>query len=136
MAIPTEVMRTNFDLIVSNYGRDVTITTFTHKQVIAGSYDDEYITTGSQSIGSASAVFQPLGPNDAQYLPEGIVIINPHKMYVAGSVNTGQDMIIKDQAGSWFEVIPGKGVMRWANNGSVVYQEAWVRGLQASGAYI
>ena len=123
-------MRSDFQRVIDEHGTTITMTK--HLVVYSGTYNESYYKTGSDTTTSGLAIFIPIGPSDAQVLPQGQASLYPRTMYVHGSTDLTADTHVRDGTGSLYEVIPGMGIMDYVVSGTVIYRKAHVRAMLGS----
>lgn len=123
-------MRSDFQRVIDDQGTSITMTK--HLVVYSGTYNESFYKTGSDTTTSGLAIFLPIGPSDAQILPQGQASLYPRIMYVHGSTDLTADTHVRDSTGSLYEVIPGQGVADYVVSGIVIYRKAYVRALLGS----
>lgn len=129
MVNPTS-QREDFEQVLNSYG---TVVTFTkHLITYSGLYNEALYQAGSNTTTSGMALFQPIGPQDVQILPQGQVSLYPRIMFVHGSIDLTGDSQVLDVTGSSYEIIPGMGVFDHVVSGVIVYRKAYVRAMIGS----
>lgn len=124
--MPTPIqMQTDFEQVLIENGTSCTFTS--HQQTFSGLYNEMLYQAGSNTTTSGLALFIPVGPSDAQFLPQGQISLYPRKMFVHGSINLTADSVVVDSTGSAFAVIPGMGIIDETVSGTIIFRQAYVR---------
>ena len=117
-------MRSDFEQIMNENG---VVCTFTKHTIAYSGLYGEALFSGTNTTNSGLAMFEPIGPQDMQFLPQGQVSLFPRRMFVHGSIDLQADSVVIDSTGSAYQIIPGRGVVDWVESGTIIYREAFVR---------
>ena len=126
MALTPADMRKDFETVLDAQGTACTFTT--RLPIYTGSFSSEFYKTGSDVTTSGQGCFEPIAPQEARFLPQGRASMYPRKLYVHGSLAIDSTTVIRDSAGSRYEIIPSEGTLAWpASGGVIIYYELFVQ---------
>lgn len=125
MVTSTE-LRSDFNDVIDENSTPVRIVYYDTQTFTTG-YDDEQLVSASGTAVSGGCIIQPIGPSDRQYVERGLVDWNDSKIFLAGSIDTRQNMVLTiGNTGSLYEVL-NNGLWRYDVSGTTIYQRLYIR---------
>lgn len=93
-------------------------------------YDEEYLPTGSNTVGSVSissgvGFVQPLGNSEKSYLEQGLLKEGDIVLFMHGSISVSSNMMVTIM-GNTYDVL-SQGVLNHSVVGSVAYRKVYLR---------
>jgi hypothetical protein len=116
-------LRADVNAALTEAGTAFTLTSYT-RSYSGTDYDESYLSSGVTISGLG--LLQPISPNhDQQYLEQGKITLNDSKLFIAGSISTSPDMLIR-VAGSEYETTPA-GIKEYAISGVIIQKTVYCR---------